>query len=448
VENKNMANRFVFTISELTRHIRETLESAYPDVWVEGEISNLRVPSSGHCYFTLKDEGAQLRAVMFRMQARLLRFVPEDGLKVICRGRINVYEQRGEYQLIAEMLEPKGVGDLQLAFEQLKQKLQQEGLFDEGRKKPLPFLPSRVAVITSATGAAVRDIIRVMHRRFPNVAILVVPVKVQGDEAPHEIALAVATVNRHNLADVIIVGRGGGSLEDLWAFNTETVARSIAASAIPVVSAVGHEVDVTIADCVADLRAPTPSAAAELVMREKRELVQLVAQYELRLREGWGKQRERILSRIEHACSRLRHPTRRIADLRLRLDDLQCRMATAVPRLITRRRLAITSACRIIAAQSPTGRIAANRLKTSFFEQRVAAGMAAVVQRKSSALRTLVAQLSAFNPAAILARGYSMTRLLPSLQIVRSSDEVAPGAAVQLTLGKGVVDCIVEKIVK
>ncbi len=443
-----MANRFVFTITELTRHIRETLESAYPDVWVEGEISNLRVPSSGHCYFTLKDEGAQLRAVMFRMQARLLRFAPEDGLKVICRGRINVYEQRGEYQLIAEMLEPKGVGDLQLAFEQLKHKLQQEGLFEAGRKKPLPFLPARVAVITSATGAAVRDIIRVMHRRFPNVAILVVPVKVQGDEAPGEIALGIATVNRNNLADVIIVGRGGGSLEDLWAFNTEIVARSIAASAIPVVSAVGHEIDVTIADCVADLRAPTPSAAAELVMREKRELVQLLSQYELRLKEGWGKQRERILSRINHACSRLRHPARRIADLQLRLDDLQCRMATAVPRLIIRRRFAITSACRIIAAQSPAGRIAAHRLRLSFFEQRLAAGMAAVRQRKSSALQTFVAQLSAFNPAAILARGYSITRVLPSLQIVRSSGDVAPGAALQVTLGKGVVDCIVEKIVK
>lgn len=443
-----MANRFIFTITELTRHIRETLESAYPDVWVEGEISNLRVPSSGHCYFTLKDEGAQLRAVMFRMQARLLRFVPEDGLKVICRGRINVYEQRGEYQLIAEMLEPKGVGDLQLAYEQLKKKLQDEGLFDAGRKKPLPFLPARVAVITSATGAAVRDIIRVMHRRFPNVAILVVPVMVQGDEAPDEIARALATVNQHNLADVIIVGRGGGSLEDLRAFNTETVARSIAASAIPVVSAVGHEVDVTIADCVADLRAPTPSAAAELVMREKRELAQLVAQYELRLREGWGKQRERALSRIEHACSRLRRPSRRIADLQLRLDDLQGRMAAAVQRLITRRRLAITSACRMIAAQSPARRSAAHRLRASFFEQRLTAGMAAARQRTSSALQGLVARLSAFNPAAILARGYSLTRALPSLRLVRSSDEVAPGDPVRLTLGKGVVDCIVEKIVE
>ena len=271
-----MANRFVFTVSELTRHIRDTLESAYPDVWVEGEVSNLRVPSSGHCYFTLKDDSSQLRVVMFRMQARQLRFVPGDGLKVICRGRLNVYEARGEYQLVAEMMEPKGVGDLQLAFEQLKQKLHGEGLFEAARKRALPFLPERVAVVTSPTGAAVRDIIRVMHRRFPNVGIIVVPVKVQGEEAPAEIAAALELVSRHGLADVIIAGRGGGSLEDLWAFNTEVVARAIAASAVPVVSAVGHEVDLTIADLVADLRAPTPSAAAELVVREKRELAQQV----------------------------------------------------------------------------------------------------------------------------------------------------------------------------
>ncbi|MBN2106659.1 MAG: exodeoxyribonuclease VII large subunit, partial [Deltaproteobacteria bacterium] len=261
-----MADRFIFTVAELTRHIRDTLESAYPDVWVEGEISNLRIPSSGHCYFTLKDEAAQLRVVMFRMQARLLRFTAEDGLKVICRGRINVYEQRGEYQLVADMLEPRGVGSLQLAFEQLKNRLAGEGLFAEERKKPLPFLPARIAVITSPTGAAVRDIIRIIHRRFPSVAILVVPVRVQGDEAPEEIARAIETVNQRGLGDVIIVGRGGGSLEDLWAFNTETVARAIAASALPVISAVGHETDTTIADFAADLRAPTPSAAAELVV--------------------------------------------------------------------------------------------------------------------------------------------------------------------------------------
>ena len=443
-----MANRFVFTITELTRHIRDTLESAYPDVWVEGEISNLRVPSSGHCYFTLKDEGAQLRAVMFRMQARLLRFVPEDGLKVICRGRINVYEQRGDYQLIAEMLEPKGVGDLQLAFEQLKQKLAQEGLFDADRKRPLPFLPARVAVITSPTGAAVRDIIRVMHRRFPTVAILVVPVKVQGDEAPAEIAKALATVNRHGLADVIIVGRGGGSLEDLWAFNTEIVTRAIAASAIPVISAVGHETDVSIADFAADLRAPTPSAAAELVVREKRELVQLLAQYGQRLGQGLSQYLDRTHVRIRSARSRLRRPARRIADLQLRLDDLNGRMTAAVPRLITYRHAAITSAFRILAAQSPGGLIAAYRARSAFLCKQLGAGMAALSGQKRSAVQKLAAQLSALNPAAILARGYSITRLLPSLEILRSSGDAAPGAAVRVTLGKGEVDCIVEKVVK
>ena len=443
-----MANRFIFTITELTRHIRDTLECAYPDVWVEGEISNLRIPSSGHCYFTLKDEGAQLRTVMFRMQARMLRFAPEDGQKVICRGRINVYEQRGDYQLIAEMLEPKGVGDLQLAFEQLKSKLAQEGLFDADRKRALPFLPARVAVITSPTGAAVHDIIRIMHRRFPNVAILVVPVKVQGDEAPAEIARALATVSRHGLADVIIVGRGGGSLEDLWAFNTEIVARAIIASEIPVVSAVGHETDMTIADCVADLRAPTPSAAAELVVREKRELVQLLAQYEQRLMQGVSQYLERTLVRIRSACSRLRRPARHIANLRLRLDDLHGRMTAAVPRLITYRHAAITSAGRILAAQSPAGRIAAYRVRSAFLGKQLAAGLASVQQHKRSTLQSLISQLSALNPAAILARGYSMTRLLPSLEILRSSLDVQPGAAVRVTLGKGEVDCIVKKVVK
>ena len=442
-----MSNRFIFTITELTRHIRDTLESAYPDVWVEGEISNLRVPSSGHCYFTLKDEGAQLRAVMFRMQARMLRFAPADGLKVICRGRINVYEQRGDYQLIAEMLEPKGVGDLQLAFEQLKLKLAQEGLFDADRKRALPFLPARVAVITSPTGAAVRDIIRVLHRRFPNVAILVVPVKVQGDEAPAEIAEALAAVNRHALADVIIVGRGGGSFEDLWAFNTEIVARAIAVSAIPVVCAVGHETDVSIADFAADLRAATPSAAAELVVREKRELVQLVVQYELRLRQGVSQHLDRTQVRIQSGRSRLRHPARRIADLQLRLDDLHGRMTAAVPRLIAYRRAAITGACRILAAQSPGGRIAAYKVRAAFLVKQLRAGMAALRQQKRSAAQTLAAQLGALNPAAILARGYSITRLLPSLEILRSSGDVAPGAAVRVTLGKGEVDCVVEKVV-
>jgi len=443
-----MANRFIFTIAELTRHIRDTLESAYPDVWVEGEISNLRIPSSGHCYFTLKDETAQLRAVMFRTQARLLRFTAEDGLKVICRGRINVYEQRGEYQLIAEMLEPKGIGDLQLAFEQLKSRLAQEGLFEEGRKKPLPFLPGRIAVITSPTGAAVRDIIRVIHRRFANTAILVVPVRVQGDEAPAEIARAIEAVNRQGLGDVIIVGRGGGSLEDLWAFNTEIVARAIAASVVPVISAVGHETDTTIADFVADLRAPTPSAAAELVVREKRELAGLLSQYELRLIQSCSRQRKRGLLRLDAARARLGQPARRIANLELRMDELSGRLAGSLQRLIQYRRAVLGGAVRVIASRSPAACAEAYRARTSAARRQLAAEMLAVVRRWRSSFVAVNEKLAALNPAAILARGYSITRLLTSRDIVRSSGEVAPGASLRITLAKGKVDCIVEKIVE
>ncbi len=448
VTNKSMANRFIFTIAELTRHIRDTLESAYPDVWVEGEISNLRIPSSGHCYFTLKDESAQLRSVMFRMQARLLRFIPEDGLKVICRGRINVYEQRGEYQLIAEMLEPKGIGDLQLAFEQLKSRLAQEGLFDAERKKPLPFLPGRIAVITSPTGAAVRDIIRVIHRRFPTVAILVVPVRVQGEEAPAEIARAIEVVNREGLGDVIIVGRGGGSLEDLWAFNTEIVARAIAASVVPVISAVGHETDTTIADFVADLRAATPSAAAELAVREKRELVGLLNQFELRLIEGCGKQRARGRLRLDAARARLGQPARRIANLEQRIDELSVRLAGSVQRLLQYRRTVLGGACRVIASRSPAARAAAYRARASSAERQLAGGMLAVVRRWRSSFFVVHEKLGALNPAAILSRGYSIARLLPSGAILRSTGEVKPGNSLRITLGKGKVDCIVEKIVE
>ncbi len=443
-----MANRFIFTISELTRHIRDTLETAYPDVWVEGEISNLRIPASGHCYFTLKDENSQLRTVMFRMQARRLRFTAEDGMKVICRGRINVYEQRGEYQLIADMLEPKGVGDLQLAFEQVKSRLAAEGLFAAERKKPLPFLPRRIAVITSPTGAAVRDIIRVIHRRFPTVAILVVPVRVQGDEAPAEIAHAIGTVNRQDLGDVIIVGRGGGSLEDLWAFNTEIVARAIAASAVPVVSAVGHETDTTIADFAADLRAATPSAAAELVVREKRELAGLVNGYELRLIQSCSSHREHSRQRLAAARDRLGQPARRIANLEQRMDELSGRMAGSLKRLMQYRRTVLDSAAGMLCSRSPAAHAAASRNKVSSAGRQLAANMIAVLNYKRSSFLMAHEKLGALNPAAILSRGYSITRLLPSRAIVRSSGQVKPGAGLRITLGKGKVDCVVKKIVE
>ena len=273
----------IYTVSQLNEEIKLLLETSFDFVWVEGEISNFRAPLSGHFYMALKDEKAQIKAVMFRPQSRYLKFLPEDGMKVLAQGRVGVYEPRGEYQIVLDYLEPLGVGALALAFEQLKKKLAALGLFDEKIKKPLPFLPQRVAVITSPTGAAVRDFLKVIGRRFANIEIIIMPVKVQGDEAAGEMVEALGWVNRHLDVDVIVLTRGGGSLEDLWAFNHEELAHAIRASRIPVVSAVGHEVDITISDLAADLRAPTPSAAAELLVAEKESLEEELAQCRSRL---------------------------------------------------------------------------------------------------------------------------------------------------------------------
>jgi exodeoxyribonuclease VII large subunit len=262
----------ILTVSQLTDKIKILLEGSFPDIWVEGEISNLSIPQSGHAYFTLKDEQSQIRSVLFRSSQRFLKFTLQHGMQVICRGRLGVYEPRGEYQLILEYIEPKGVGALQLAFEQLKGRLEKEGLFDLEHKKPLPLLPLRIGIITSPTGAAIRDMLRVIKRRHPKMQILIYPVPVQGAEAAPQIIEAIRYFNAEKSIDVMVVGRGGGSLEDLWAFNEEAVARAIYSSTIPVITAVGHETDYTIADFVADLRAPTPSAAAEMVVESEENI--------------------------------------------------------------------------------------------------------------------------------------------------------------------------------
>ena len=282
----SLAERRIYTVSELTRNIKRFLEEAYPFVWVAGEISNFRTPVSGHYYFTMKDSGAQIGAVMFRAQNRHLAFKPEDGMAIIAMGRLNVYEPRGIYQVIVEYLEPEGIGVLQLAFEQLKARLAEEGLFDEKHKSPLPFLPQKIGVVTSPSGAVVRDIIQVINRRFPNLVVEVAPVKVQGEGASEEIAEALQLLNERDDIDVVVVARGGGSLEDLQAFNSEIVARAIFSSKVPVVSAVGHETDFTIADFAADLRAPTPSAAAEIIVPVKYELVKRIGEMRSALRTG------------------------------------------------------------------------------------------------------------------------------------------------------------------
>ena len=265
--------KHIYTVSKLTKNIKGLLEGKFPYIWIEGELSNVSPSAAGHIYLSLKDKDALIRAVVFRGSASKLKFDIKDGLKVVCAGKISLYDKSGQYQLIVSSMEPKGIGSLQLAFEQLKEKLNKEGLFDQSRKKPIPFLPEKIGVVTSPTGAAIRDIINVLRRRFVNAQIIICPVKVQGDQSKTEIAQAIDQFNKLNNIDVMIVGRGGGSLEDLWAFNEEIVARAIARSEIPIISAVGHEIDWTIADFVCDFRAPTPSAAAELVLPEKKDLL-------------------------------------------------------------------------------------------------------------------------------------------------------------------------------
>ena len=310
----------ILTVSELTRSIQFLLESSFDLIWIEGEISNLRRPGSGHVYFTLKDDKSQVRAVVFRQTLRGVKFSLEDGMHIICRGGLNVYEQRGEYQLIVDAVEPKGIGALQIAFEQLKARLQEEGLFDPARKRPIPFLAARIGVVTSPSGAVIRDILNISKRRFPCVHILIAPVRVQGAEAAGEIVEAIENLNGVSDVEAIILARGGGSLEDLAPFNDERVARAIFNSRLPVISAVGHEVDFTIADFVADLRAPTPSAAAELVIPLRRELNESVSDLRLRMLACCRRLADDSRYRIDSLRARLRHPSRQIADARMGLD--------------------------------------------------------------------------------------------------------------------------------
>lgn len=322
----------ILTVTRLAALLKEVVEENFAQVLVEGELSNFSVPASGHFYFSLKDEGAQVRAVMFRSQARLLAFRPENGMRVILSGRVSLYPQRGEVQLVAETLEPRGIGSLQVAFEQLKNKLAAEGLFAESRKRPLPTFPRTVGVVTSATGAAIHDIVTVLRRRGAGLRLLLRPVRVQGEGSAAEIAEAIADHNRLGVADVLIVGRGGGSLEDLWAFNEEVVARAIHASVIPVISAVGHEVDTTIADFVADLRAPTPSAAAELVAKNRLELERHLDHLGQRLAGQMQGRLELLNERIRGLSRRLRSPRQQLQMWQFRHADLARRLDRAMAR--------------------------------------------------------------------------------------------------------------------
>lgn len=437
----------ILTVSELTVLVRDRLEREFPDVWLEGEVSTLRSPASGHLYFTLKDAQCQIRAVLFRNQAQRLRFALREGLQVVVRGRLTVYEPRGEYQVVADYLEPKGVGAWQLALEQLKERLAREGLFDESRKRPLPFFPRRVGLVTSLSGAAIRDMLVVLGRRCPSLDVLICPVPVQGEGAAPKIAAAVRTLSASGQVDVMIVGRGGGSLEDLWCFNEEVVVRAIAASKVPVVSAVGHEIDVTLADFAADYRAPTPSAAAEAVAPVLADLIGAAA--DLRARLGRAMETRLVLMRhrvseSRHVASRLLLPVRRQAQ---RLDDLSDRLGRSLRALLAglgRRYLMVRHE---LGLASPAGLVRTTSVLVPQYVKRLEQQVRARLAWRRQTVRSLAGVLDGLSPLAVLARGYSIVQTVPEGTVVRRADAVEVGDEVRAMLASGQLRCVVRAVV-
>ena len=438
--------RRVRTVAELTAEIRNALENGLGDVWVEGEISNCRVWNTGHVYFTLKDESAQIKAVMFRTAVRYLRFTPEDGLHVIARGRVGVYEPKGEYQILCEHLEPRGLGARQLAFDQLKKRLHAEGLFDSQRKRPLPALPRRIGIVTSLDGAAIRDIIKVLRRRAPNASLLIRPTRVQGDGAAEDVARALAAIGRVTGVDVIIVGRGGGSVEDLWAFNEEIVARAIAAAPVPVVSAIGHEVDITIADFVADLRAPTPSAAAEMVVAAKEEFCRRIDRLTSRLQAAVGADLPRRRNSVHVLSSR-----RGLAGFPARLAlggrhaaELSHHLRGTARGLLAHRSRDYRALNQRLEARDLARRLGALGARLSVARGRMSGAADRRRHRADARFRALAGRLENLSPLAVLARGYAVCWNADKTAIIRDADTVASGETVRVALSRGELSCRVE----
>lgn len=439
----------VYSVSELTQDIRAILEAAFDTVWIEGEISNMRVAASQHAYFVLKDDKAQIRCVFFRHQRAQLKFTAEDGDQVLLCGRVTVYDARGEYQIIVETMEPKGLGALQKAFDQLKEKLSREGLFDEATKKPIPPIPWKVGIVTSPTGAAVRDIINIITRRNPKTSILLYPVKVQGDGAAEEIAQGIREMNRLKDIDVLIVGRGGGSIEDLWAFNEEVVARAIYDSRIPVVSAVGHEIDFTIADFVADLRAPTPSAAAELVVPVladlERDLHSLANQLLVYMHRMIDDQKVQLRHLIDRRF--FREPLQIIQPATQRLDDYNMRLVRALDSWVVRKRDRLIRLVRHLLTVSPEKNMKHLEQKFTAQEHRLVQQILAHVRLERGRFEGVVKNLNALNPLSILDRGYGICTSKKTGKAIKSSAEVKKGDAVEVRLAQGKLDCSVDEII-
>jgi len=438
-------DRHIFTVSQLNREARELLEGQFPSIWVEGEISNLARPGSGHWYFSLKDDRAQLRCAMFRGRNQKLGFKPENGSHVLVRGHISLYEARGDFQLIAEQMEEAGAGALQRAFEELKLRLNQEGLFAAEHKRPLPALPARIGIVTSPTGAAIRDILTILKRRFPAIPVLIYPTAVQGKEAAAEIIAAIRRAGKRNECDVLIVARGGGSLEDLWSFNDEGVARAIHQCPIPVVTGIGHEIDTTIADYVADVRAPTPSGAAELVSPDQYEWMQTLANYQRRLLRQCRDRINADHQRLRWLLKRLQqqHPGQQLLQQAQRIDDLEQRLQRSIKQRLLQRRLLLERLEAGLHRHQPLQRIRHLATRYHFLGQRLHQLMKTTLERSRQRLLAGSHALDTVSPLATLARGYAIING-PDGAIVRKAASVKPGQRVSARLGQGRLNCTVD----
>ena len=432
-----LPSRKIYTVSELTEQIRSTLESGFSSVWIKGEISNYKKAPSGHSYFTLKDDSAQIRSVMFKLQGRFIKFKLEDGLQVLAWGRVSVYGPRGDYQFIIDTVEPAGLGSLMLSFEQLKMKLAAEGLFDETRKRVLPKFPRTVGVVTSASGAAVRDIIKIIHRRSPNINVLLSPTSVQGDKAPQEIVSALSRLCRIDEVDVIIIGRGGGSVEDLWAFNAEEVVREVAVCVKPIVSAVGHETDFTLTDFAADIRASTPSAAAELVAPDVTELALSAQSLFSRLKNSVYNSLERRSTALDEWYKRLYDPRRSIVLKRQLMDEMVIRLRNAIRRDIERKTFDYNALRKRLRIE-----LAAQKLKTcdeavQAMSSRLSRIIGVRLSETRNSLTSLVGRIDDLSPLKVLARGYSIAFRLDDGKTVTDSDSVETGDRLRIRLARG-----------
>jgi exodeoxyribonuclease VII large subunit len=432
----------VLTVEALNRQIRQLIEGDLGLVWVQGEISNFKAHTSGHFYFSLKDSKSQVSAVMFRGSNSRLKFKPTDGLEVIVRGRVSVYEPRGSYQIVCEMMEPVGAGALQKAFEQLKQKLKTEGLFDPSRKRPLPAMPQHIAIVTSPTGAAIRDMLNVLNRRNRGVPVTLVPTLVQGEGAAPQIVEALRKAAMLPNVDVIIIGRGGGSIEDLWAFNDEALARAIAACPVPVISAVGHEIDFTIADFVADLRAPTPSAAAELVVKNTADVAGRVETLQKMLSMAMNRFLKIEIQKVQALSARLVDPKRRLQDLIFRRDELHSRLLQAQKNYFAKRRLELKGATDSLTP--PAQLIGEKRAEIDMLHVRMKNHMTCQVDMQKQNLHRFMSLLESLSPLKVVERGYSV--VTKNSDLVKSTAQLKKGDEVSIRLMKGEFVATVKEI--